>query len=128
MNAQFTELEALVQPELDINPVEVMAARTRQYQDATPEEIFDFLQAVAEPYALLEPKLSPKLRHSAKKEIEFFLSLYQDSLVRTSYFQKAQQSQDSVKFLSQCAYAIVKELLNSKNCYKLSTFEIPKVT
>lgn len=128
MTVQFTELEALVQPDLDINPVEVMAARTRQYQDATPEEIFDFLQDVAETYALLEPTLSPKLRNSAKQEIEFFLSLYQDSLQRTSHLQKAPQSQGSVKFLSQCAYAIVNELLNSKKYYKLPTFEIAKVT
>lgn len=128
MTVQFTELEALVQPDLDINPVEIMAARTRQYQDATPEEIFDFLQAVAEPYALLEPKLSPKLRNSAKKEIEFFLSLYQDSLQRSSHIHKAQPSQGSVKFLSQCAYTIVNELLNSPKCYKLQTFEIAKVT
>lgn len=128
MTVQFIELEALAQADLNLTPIELLAARIGQYQDASPEEIFDFLAEVAEIYAVLESILSPKLRYSAKKEIEFFLSLYQDSLKRSPSIYKARQSQDSVQFLSQCAYPFANESLNSNKCHSLPTFEIVQAT
>ncbi|MFB2918830.1 MULTISPECIES: hypothetical protein [Aerosakkonema] len=128
MTVQFTDLEILAQHGLDLKPIEVLAKQVLQYQDATPQEILELLEEVAHSYAVLAPTLSPNLRYSARKEIEFFAFLYQDSLKKLTNPHKVRESQESVQSLSHCVRAIVDDLLNSKKCQTLQTFEIAPVT
>ena len=75
MTAEFSDLEILAQQNIDSQSTKDM--QTWDYQDASLEEIVDLLEEVSEPFALLAPSLPPQLQQSARKEIEFLTSLYQ---------------------------------------------------
>lgn len=128
MTVDFTNLETLAQAELDWTLSEIFATQASQYQNATAEEILNLLAEVAETYAILAPTLPQNLEYSARKEIEFFLSLYQDKRNRLSYFQKPQHSPESVRSLSYCAGGILDELLTLKKGHYLPTFKIARAT
>jgi hypothetical protein len=81
----FKDLKALDEQDFRETISEVLATRKLQYQDVISEEIFDFLEEASVTYSLVEPALSHQLRDIARTEIEFFLSLYQDSL-KKSFF------------------------------------------
>ncbi|GEM_PF-4218222 len=127
MTVQFTDLEALAQLGFE-TPIEVLAKQALEYHDAPPEEILELLEEVAQTYVVLAPTLSPKLRYSARKEIEFLAFLYQDSLIKSTSPHQVQDSQESVRSLSHSVCAIVNELLNSKKCQALQIFEIARAT
>jgi hypothetical protein len=93
MAIEFKDLKALAEEDFRLAISEVLAARTRQYQDVNPEEIFDLLEEAAETYAFVAPTLSPHQRNSSRQEIEFFLSLYLDSLKNSFRPQKPQLPQ-----------------------------------
>lgn len=128
MTVDFTNLEILAQAELDWTLSEIFATQASQYQNATPEEILNLLAEVAETYAILASTLPQNLEYSARKEIEFFLSLYQDKRNKLSYFQKSQHSQESVRSLSYCAGGILNELLSLKKGHYLPKFKIVRAT
>ena len=128
MTVQFTDLEALAQLGFDLTPIDVLAKQALQYHDAPPEEILELLEEVAQTYVVLAQTLSPKLRYSARKEIEFLAFLYQDSLRKSTSPHKVQNSQESVLSLSHSVCAIVNELLNSKKCQALQIFQIVRAT
>lgn len=77
---EFNDLETLAQEAIDLTSVSAIDARTFQYHDASLEEIVDLLEEVTEPFALLAPNLPPQLQQSAKQEIEFLTSVYQQRL------------------------------------------------
>ncbi|MBD1924778.1 hypothetical protein H6F74_00540 [Trichocoleus sp. FACHB-90] len=76
MTPQFKDLEALAQQEIELMPTLALALRSRQYQDAPLEEIFDLLESVTESFAAIAHTLPIQMQYSARKEIEFFVSLY----------------------------------------------------
>lgn len=78
MTAEFSDLEILAQQNIDLQSTKDM--QTWDYQDASLEEIVDLLEEVSEPFALLAPSLPPQLQQSARKEIEFLTSLYQQRI------------------------------------------------
>lgn len=80
MNVEFKDLEALAKADFNSPLSEVLAERVIQYQNATPEEILDFLEEAVETYTASAPKLP--LRDITEKEIEFFVSVYENSLKR----------------------------------------------
>ncbi len=128
MTVDFTNLEILAQTELEWTLGEIFATQALEYQNATPEEILNRLAEVAENYTILAPTLPQNLEYSARKEIEFFLSLYQDKRNKLSYFQKPQYSQESVRSLSYCAGGILEELLTLKKGHYLPTLKIARAT
>ncbi len=77
------DLKALDERDFGFTTSEFLAARIAQYKDVMPEEIFDLLEEASETYALLAPTLSSHLQSMARKEIEFFRSLYQDTLKKS---------------------------------------------
>jgi hypothetical protein len=79
----FKDLKALDEQVFRETISEVLATRKLQYQDVISEEIFDLLEEASVTYSLLAPALSHHLRDMARTEIEFFLSLYQDSLKKS---------------------------------------------
>lgn len=78
MTPEFSDLEILAQQNIDLQSTKDM--QTWHYQDASLEEIVDLLEEVSEPFALLAPILPPQLQQSARKEIEFLTSLYQQRM------------------------------------------------
>ena len=126
MTVEFTNLETLAEKNRDLMLSDDLATQKSGYENATPEEILHRLTEVAETYAVLAPTLPANLQYSAKKEIEFFLSIYQDKLKKSSQIHKLPQIQESVHSLSNCAGAILDELLNSKKHHHLQTFEIAR--
>ena len=78
MTTEFNELEILAQQNIDLQSTKDM--QTWEYQDASLDEIVDLLEEVSEPFALLASSLPPELQQSARKEIEFLTSLYQQRI------------------------------------------------
>ncbi len=78
MATEFNDLEILAQQNIDLQSTKDM--QTWEYQDASLEEIVDLLEEVSEPFALLASSLPPQLQQSARNEIEFLTSLYQQRL------------------------------------------------
>ena len=100
---EFRDLEALAQQDIDSMLLQELAAKKPQYQDAIPEEILDLLEEAAETYAIMAPALPPGLGNTAKKEIEFFISLYQDRIKDCVTIQNAQPPQKILRLLCQTA-------------------------
>ena len=88
MNVEFKDLEALAKADFNSPLSEVLAERVIQYQNASPEEILDFLEEAVETYAASAPKLSLPLIDIIQKEIEFFISVYENSLKRFPHIRK----------------------------------------
>ncbi|MCA1993494.1 MAG: hypothetical protein LDL41_15855 [Coleofasciculus sp. S288] len=103
MTVDVKDIEPLAEEELGSNLSEVLAAKIPQYQDAVPEEILDLLEEAAETYAVLASKLPYRLKNSARKEIEFFLSLYQTKIRESRPLQHPQPPQKILQLLSHCA-------------------------
>ncbi|HAZ46866.1 MAG TPA: hypothetical protein DCZ55_21025 [Cyanobacteria bacterium UBA11371] len=78
MTPEFNDLEILALENLDLQSTKDM--QTWEYHDASLEEIVDLLEEVSEPFALLASSLPPQLQQSARKEIEFLTSLYQQRI------------------------------------------------
>lgn len=77
MTPDFNDLEIIAQQNLDLKSTNAIDTQTCDYQDASLEEIVDLLAEVTEPFALLASSLPPHLQQSARKEIDFLTSLYQ---------------------------------------------------
>jgi hypothetical protein len=90
MTVDFRELEALAFQNLDLPLFKVLASRQEQYQDVTPAQILDLLEEAAQSYAIVAPTLPFCLQNIARKEIEFFLELYLDSLINSRTTQNPQ--------------------------------------
>lgn len=103
MTVDVKNLEPIAEEDLALNLSEVFAARVPQYQDAIPEEILDLLEEAAETYTSLAPTLPHRLRNIAKKEIEFFLSVYQNKMREYHRIQNPQPPQNILQLLSHCA-------------------------
>ena len=78
MTPEFNDLEILALENLDLQSTKDM--ERWEYHDASLEEIVDLLEEVSEPFALLASSLPPQLQQSARKEIEFLTSLYQQRI------------------------------------------------
>ncbi|HAA31814.1 MAG TPA: hypothetical protein DCE56_34095 [Cyanobacteria bacterium UBA8553] len=78
MTVEFRELKALAEQNTDLPLSETLESKRQQYMDVIPEEILELLEEALETYALLAPSLPSALQDIAVKEIEFFMSLYQD--------------------------------------------------
>ena len=78
MTPEFNDLEILALENLDLQSTKDM--QTWEYHDASLEETVDLLEEVSEPFALLASSLPPQLQQSARKEIEFLTSLYQQRI------------------------------------------------
>lgn len=85
MMADSKDFKDLAHQELILPLSEALAEKSHQYQDVIPEEVLDLLEEAVETYVVLEPTLPNNLRRNAKKEIEFFLTLYKEKLKK--YFQ-----------------------------------------
>lgn len=103
MTEDLKILKAISEQELDTTLSEALAARIPQYQKVSAEEILDLLEAAVETYALLKEALSPRLRHIARKEIDFFLGVYQDNVTSSRPIHNPQPPQKVVDLLSRCA-------------------------
>lgn len=97
-----SEIVADIGDELELQ--RVLAERELQYQDATPEEILDLLAEAVDCYTFLATALSPQLRQNAREEIKFFLSVYEESVLRSP-------SQRTINFLFYRACKISNEML-----------------
>ncbi len=81
MNADFTELEQLVQSvQFDFSPQHSLSEIEFTYVDAPIHELFDLLETAVESYSLVCDQLADTLRKSAEAEIEFFMALLQERL------------------------------------------------
>lgn len=102
MTADFRDLEALAKLASDLTGTDVLTERAPQYQDAIPEEILDLLEEAAETYVVLAPTLPCRLQKSARKEIEFFIQLYQDKIRKFLGIENPQPPQKITQLLAQC--------------------------
>jgi hypothetical protein len=103
MMADFPELEALAEQDLDLTLAEVLTVRARQYRDVIPEEILDLLEEAVEIYEILAPTLSRHLRNSAQKEINFFIWLYQEQVRKFRPKENPQPPQKILQLLAYCS-------------------------
>lgn len=101
--ADFQELEALAEQDLDLTLAEVLTVRARHYRDVIPEEILDLLEEAVEIYEILAPTLSRHLRNSARKEIKFFIWLYQEQVREFRHKQNPHPPQKILQLLSDCS-------------------------
>lgn len=103
MTVEFRDLEALAQQDFDLALFETIAAQASQYQNATPAEIYNLLEEVAQSYAALGPKLAITLQANAELEIAFLTFLYQAAVSKLHSSQtNAQQLQNIFQMLSCC--------------------------
>jgi hypothetical protein len=103
MSVEFKTLKALAEQAFGIPLSEALMARVQQYQNVIPEEILDLLDEAAETYSSVESALPQSLRDLAKKEIEFFIRLYQDKIKNFPHIQNSQPPQKILQLLSQGA-------------------------
>ncbi len=96
----FNDLESLVEQDFSSIPAQVLETKTAQYWDAIPEEILDLLEEAAETYSVVAPTLPNRLQNTAKKEMEFFLSLYKEKVKHSPTNHKPQPSQKVLQVLS----------------------------
>lgn len=99
--ADSKDFKALAYQELDLPLSEALAAKTHQYQDVIPEEVLDLLEEAVETYVVLEPTLPHNLRRNARKEIEFFLTLYKQKIKKYFHIQNPQPPQ-KISLLLDC--------------------------
>ena len=78
MTVEFRELKAFAEQNPNLTLSETLESKRQQYTDVIPEEILELLEEAFETYAMLAPSLPPTLQDIAVKEIDFFMSLYQD--------------------------------------------------
>jgi hypothetical protein len=102
MTVEFRDLKTLAEQDIGLSLSEALALRRLQYEDVIPEEILDLLEEAAETYATLAPVLSDQLRKIARKEIDFFISLYQNKIRQHYYTQNPQPPQKILQLLSCC--------------------------
>ena len=102
MTVNFKDLKALTNQQLDVTVTESLAAKTSQYQDVIPEEVLDLLEEAVETYIIVAPTLPRRLRTSARKEIEFFMQLYQDKIRSSFHVQNPQPPQKILQLLACC--------------------------
>ncbi len=102
MTVDFIHLEALAEQDFGLPLFEVLARQEEQYQDATPEEILDLLEEAIQTYAMLAPTLPHCLRNTARQEIEFFLSLYLESMRNSRSMQNPQPPENILRLLCLC--------------------------
>ena len=100
MTVDFKHLRALAEQELETSLSEALAAKAPQYQNVNPEEILDLLEEAAETYTVVESVLPHNLRHSARKELEFFVWVYQDTIKDSRPTQNRQPPQNILQLLS----------------------------
>lgn len=98
--ADSKDFKALAHQELDLPLSEALAEKTQQYQDVIPEEVLDLLEEAVETYVVLEPTLPNNLRRNAKKEIEFFLTLYKEKIKKYFHIQNPQPPQKIRRLLA----------------------------
>lgn len=91
--ADSKNFKALADQVLDLPVSEALAEKTQQYQDVVPEEVLDLLEEAVETYVVLEPTLPNNLRRNAKKEIEFFLTLYKEKIKKYFHISNPQPPQ-----------------------------------
>lgn len=102
MTVNFKDLKALTHQQLDLTLSESLAAKTLQYQDVIPEEVLDLLEEAVETYVIVAPTLPSRLRSSARKEIDFFIRLYQDKIRSSFHVQNPQPPQKILQLLACC--------------------------
>lgn len=102
MTVDSKDLKILANQELDSTISEALAAKMPQYHDVIPEEVLDLLEEAVETYVIIAPTLSSYLRGVAKKEIEFFIRLYQDKIRNTLHIQNPQPPQKILQLLAGC--------------------------
>lgn len=100
MMADSKDFKALAHQELVLPLSEALAEKTQQYQDVIPEEVLDLLEEAVETYVVLEPTLPNNLRRNAKKEIEFFLTLYKDKIKKCFHVPNPQPPQKISRLLA----------------------------
>ena len=93
MTVDFREIKALAGQNTDLTLSETLESKRPQYRDVIPEEILELLEESLETYAMLAPSLPPTLQDIAVKEIEFFMSLYQDKSKDSLHIQNLQPHQ-----------------------------------
>jgi hypothetical protein len=98
--ANSKDFKALDHQELDLPLSEALAEKTQQYQDVVPEEVLDLLEEAVETYVVLEPTLPNNLRRNARKEIEFYLTLYKDKIKKYFHIQNPQPPHKIRRLLS----------------------------
>ncbi len=94
MTVDFNDLKELCEQDLSLPLSEVLARRASQYRDVTPEAILPLLEQAAQTYEVMAPTLPQRLRSIARKEIEFFLSLYKEKFSKYRPSQKLQLPQN----------------------------------
>jgi hypothetical protein len=100
MTVDSKDLKALAHQELDLPLAEALEAKTQQYQDVVPEEVLDLLEEAVETYVVLEPTLPNQLRRNARKEIEFFLTLYKEKIKKYFHIPNPQPPKKILRLLS----------------------------
>lgn len=88
--ANSKDFNPLAHQEFELPLTEALAEKTHQYHDVIPEEVLDLLEEAVETYVVLEPTLPSTLRRSARKEIEFFLTLYKEKIKKYFHVQNPQ--------------------------------------
>lgn len=100
MSVDFKTLDASAEQAVGIPLSEALATRANQYQNVIPEEILDLLEEAAEPYSSMESALPHNMRDIARKEIEFFIRLYQEKIKKFPHLQNPQPPQQILQLLS----------------------------
>lgn len=97
--ANSKDFKPLAYQEFELPLAEALAEKTQQYQDVIPEEVLDLLEEAVETYVVLEPTLPNNLRRNAKKEIEFFLTLYKEKIKKYFHIQNPQPPKKILRLL-----------------------------
>jgi hypothetical protein len=99
MTVDFSDLKKLSEQDIGLPLSQVLENRASQYQDVTPEAILPLLEQAAQTYAVVAPTLPHRLRSIAQKEIEFFLSLYQEKIRKYRPGQNPQPPQNILQLI-----------------------------
>lgn len=98
--ADSKDFKTLAHQEFELPLSEALAEKRHQYQDVIPEEVLDLLEEAVETYVVLEPTLPNNLRRNARKEIEFFLTLYKEKIRKYFHIQNPQPPKKILRLLS----------------------------
>lgn len=102
MTTELQDFKVLTNQELNLILSDELAAKIPQYQDVILEEILDLLEEAVETYIFLKPTLPTNIQSNALKEIEFFITLYQEKLDNSRHIQTPQPEKKFVQLLSGC--------------------------
>ncbi len=97
---EFQEIETFAEQDLSFMPIRELEARISQYHDAVPEEILDLLEEAVETYNMVAPALPASLEDTARKEIDFLISLYQDKIKGYQSIDNPESPQKMLELLS----------------------------